>query len=107
MSTTERYRKAWMQLWRKASSPHPTPWQVRQFAYERFALLDANQAEVAEFVYRQDAEFCAAARNCELAEAPTPTPWWANQDLATGVFYGVLATIAVQVLAALLNWGLR
>jgi hypothetical protein len=41
----------------------PGPWTVRQFAYERFAILDVNGAEVAEVTRRGDADLIAAARN--------------------------------------------
>ncbi len=42
---------------------HPTPWTARRFGYERTALLDANGAEVAEFVNEVEAALCAALVN--------------------------------------------
>jgi hypothetical protein len=42
---------------------HPTPWRVYRFGYERYAMLDANQAEVAEFVRYEDAALCVELVN--------------------------------------------
>lgn len=63
---------------------HPTPWRVYRFGYERYAVLDANQAEVAEFVSYSDATLCVDAIN-----KPPAT-------LARGVFYGAAAVILFQ-----------
>jgi hypothetical protein len=91
-----------------SASFHPVPWQVRKFGYERYALLDANQAEIGEFVYEWDAQQCAELVNASRTAAPKrPLPWWQNQELARGAFYGVMATFAFQVLCVLLAEALR
>lgn len=52
---------------------HPTPWTVHRFAYERYAVLDANQAEVAEFVNGAEAGMVVALVNENAAAATRPT----------------------------------
>jgi hypothetical protein len=62
MSNAELIAKADRALEDLPGHVSPGPWTFRQFGYERFAILDANGAEVAEVTRRGDAERICEAR---------------------------------------------